>query len=225
MAGATPAVPRWVRGRRAGSFVVVSTSPSATERAALHRARLLDGLAEAVRAGRFAAVSVADVVRLARTSRRTFYEHFASLEECYVELMRRENRRIITATAEAVDPTGSWDTQIGQAVAAWARAAVDDPALVRSWIRELSSLPAGRELQRELLESFVDLTRALAEHPGIAASGVRPPSRAATVVLLGGLRELLATSVEDGALDDPAAVDELVRTATAASIALVAAEI
>ncbi|WP_370288482.1 TetR/AcrR family transcriptional regulator [Nocardioides sp.] len=203
----------------------MTTTPSATERAASHRARLLDGLADAVRADRFAAVSVADVVRLARTSRRTFYEHFASLEECYVELMRRENRRIIAATAEAVDPAATWDAQIGQAVAAWARAAVDDPLLVRSWIRELSSLPAGRELQRELLESFVDLTSALAAHPGIAASGIRPPSRAATVVLLGGLRELLATSVEDGALEDPAAVDELVRTATAASIALVAAEL
>ena len=48
------------------------------------RRRLLDGLAESIVAIGYRNTTVADIVRLARTSRRTFYEHFASKEECFV---------------------------------------------------------------------------------------------------------------------------------------------
>ncbi len=42
------------------------------------RQRLLEGMAAAIRECGFRDSTVADVVRCARTSRRTFYEHFAS---------------------------------------------------------------------------------------------------------------------------------------------------
>jgi AcrR family transcriptional regulator len=42
------------------------------------RGRLLEGMAAAIRETGYRDATVADVVRHARTSRRTFYEHFPS---------------------------------------------------------------------------------------------------------------------------------------------------
>jgi len=39
--------------------------------------------------------TVADIVRHARTSKRTFYEQFASKEECLIEVLRRNNENLI----------------------------------------------------------------------------------------------------------------------------------
>jgi AcrR family transcriptional regulator len=47
------------------------------------RARLLAGAAKAVEERGFASVTIGDIVRHAAVSRRTFYEHFASKEECF----------------------------------------------------------------------------------------------------------------------------------------------
>ena len=49
-------------------------------------ARLLEGLAESIREKGLAATQVTDIVRHAHASRRTFYNHFADKESCFVEL-------------------------------------------------------------------------------------------------------------------------------------------
>jgi AcrR family transcriptional regulator len=51
---------------------------------ASQRGRMLNGIAEAVAAKGYAATTVADVVSRAGVSRKTFYEHFADKEECFL---------------------------------------------------------------------------------------------------------------------------------------------
>src|SRR5690242_1849941 len=51
------------------------------------RQRLLDGLAEAIREKGFGETQIADIVRFAKASRRTFYNHFPDKESAYVELL------------------------------------------------------------------------------------------------------------------------------------------
>ena len=53
--------------------------------------RLLDGIAASVIERGYRDTTVADIVRHARTSKRTFYEQFASKEDCLIELLRRNN--------------------------------------------------------------------------------------------------------------------------------------
>ena len=60
--------------------------------------------------------TVADIVRHARTSKRTFYEQFASKEECLIELLRRNNEDADRQDPAAVDPEADWQQQIRQAV-------------------------------------------------------------------------------------------------------------
>ena len=176
-----------------------ASQPANQEPAADFRRRLLEGMAAAVRERGFRDATVADVVRHARTSRRTFYEYFPDKQACYIVLLQEANAVMVRQVAAAVDRRAPWDVQIRQAVEAWIAAAQSDLALTLSWIRDLPSLGAdARHLQREWLEAFIVLTEDLATGPELRAAGVAPPSRQLMIMLLGGLRELIATTGEDG---------------------------
>lgn len=179
------------------------------------RRRLLDGMADAIRRTGYADTTVADVVRAARTSRRTFYAHFTDRQECLVALLREVNERTIERIRVAVDPRAPWEAQIRQAITAWIAAVQTDPPITLSWIRDVPALgERARRLQRETMEAFIALIQALTDTAELRAEGVRPPSHQAATVLLGGLRELIATTVEDGGdVDDitEAAIDATMR--------------
>ena len=163
------------------------------------RRRLLDGLAESIVELGYRNTTVADVVRHARTSRRTFYEHFASLEECFIALLTDANAEMIRQISAAVDPKAPWAKQVRQAVEAWIACAEASPAITLSWIRDVPSLGAqARDLQRGVMEAFVTMIRTLCDTEEWRAIGVGPVPRQLAVMLLGGLRELIATTVEDG---------------------------
>jgi AcrR family transcriptional regulator len=177
----------------------VTTVSDDLEVAAEFRRRLLEGMAAAIRECGYREATVADVVRHARTSRRTFYEHFASKQACYVALLREANALTTRQIKAAVDPRAPWDIQVRQAIEAWIGCSESDQALTLTWIRDLPSLGTdARQLQRELQEAFVVLIQDLTGTPELHAAGVAPVPRQLIIVLLGGLRELIATTVEDG---------------------------
>ena len=164
-----------------------------------HRQRLLDALAQSIAEDGYRATTVADIVRRARTSRRTFYEHFADKEACFIALLTEANADVIRRISGAVDRQAPPETQIQQAITAWIGAADSRPALMLSWIRDSPTLGAKtRRLQRDLQESFVVLLRDLTDTAQLRAAGIGPVSRPMAIVLLGGLRELIAVTVEDG---------------------------
>jgi AcrR family transcriptional regulator len=190
---------------------------ASTDPPAEFRRRLLEGMAAAIRERGFRDTTVADVVRLARTSRRTFYEHFTGKQDCYMALLRESNAGMISAIASAVDPHAPWDVQVQQAIGAWIGASESEPAITLSWIREIPSLgEEARQLQRDFLEGFVVLIETLTDNPELRAAGVRPVSRQVAIMLLGGLRELMATTVEDGG-----AISDITEVAVRATMALV----
>jgi len=174
-------------------------SPEHPAAPAEFRQRLLAGMAAAIRESGFRDSTVADVVRHARTSRRTFYEHFPGKQACFIALLQDANAGMVRQIAAAVDRHASWDVQVRQAIEAWIAVAQSDLPLTLSWIRDLPSLGSdARQLQREWLEAFVVLVKDLTDTPELRAAGVAPPSRQLMIMLLGGLRELIATTVEDG---------------------------
>jgi AcrR family transcriptional regulator len=163
------------------------------------RQRLLDGLAASIVEDGFRETTVADVVRRARTSRRTFYEHFSGKEECFIALLAEANRSMIQRIFDAVDPRAPWKDQVRQAIETWIACAESEQAITLSWIRDVPALGApARELQREAMEGFIAMTHRLTDTAELRAAGISPPSRQLAIMLLGGLRELIATTVEDG---------------------------
>ena len=180
------------------------------------RQRLLDGLAASIAEVGYRDTTVADIVRLAKTSRRTFYEHFASKETCLTALITDANDEMIRHISAAVDPSAPWPDQVRHAVEAWLACADSQPAVFHSWIRDIPSLGAlSRDLQRDLMENFIVMVQTLTDNEGLRALGIGRVSRPLAIVLLGGLRELIAATVEDGV-----AVTAITETAVQAAMAL-----
>ncbi|MCV7445498.1 TetR/AcrR family transcriptional regulator [Mycobacterium paraense] len=180
------------------------------------RLRLLDGLAASIGERGYRASTVADVVRHARTSKRTFYDQFASKEECFLELLRDDIEKLGESIAAAVDPEADWHRQIRQAVEAYVEHMEARPAITLSLIRELPSLgDVARPVQRRGVQLLSNLLIDLSASPGFRRAQLPPLTAPLAVILLGGLRELTALSVEDGR-----PVREIVEPAVDASIAL-----
>ncbi|GAB3222152.1 TetR/AcrR family transcriptional regulator [Mycolicibacterium hippocampi] len=161
--------------------------------------RLLDGLAASIGERGYRDTTVADIVRHARTSKRTFYEQFAGKEECLIELLRRNNADLIATIEAAVDPEEHWRVQIRQAVSAYVSHIEARPAVTLSWIREAPALgAAARPLHRQAMDNLTDMLVTLTGSPGFRRAGLSPVSGPMALILLGGLRELTALHVEDG---------------------------
>jgi AcrR family transcriptional regulator len=162
------------------------------------RDRLLDGLGESINERGYRDSTVADVVRHARTSKRTFYEQFASKEDCFIELLRRNNENLIANIKAAVDPEADWQQQIRQAAEAYVDHIGSRPAITLSWIREAPALGAvARPLNRQAMEALTDMLVDLTTSNGFRRAELPPISRPLALILLGGLRELTALFVED----------------------------
>lgn len=179
------------------------------------RRRLLDGMAEAVREHGYREATVADVVRFARTSRRTFYEHFADKQDCFIALLTERNNDMIRQIYATVDPGASWRIQVRQAVEAWIAASQRDPSIALAWIRDIPALgDKARQLHRDTGEAFVTLIRNLTMTPEFQSAELHPPSRQMATILYGGYRELIASTVEEGG-DITEIIDVAVETAIA----------
>jgi len=192
----------------AGDAVRVDTDP--------FRLRLLDGLTTSISARGYRATTVADIVRHARTSKRTFYDQFSSKEQCFLELLRAETEGLARDIRAAVDPEADWHSQIRKAVEAYVGNIESRPAITLSWIRELPSLGAvARPVQRHGLQLLTNLLIELSDSPGFRRANLPPLTAPLAVILVGGLRELTALAVEDGK-----DIREIVEPAVDASIAL-----
>jgi AcrR family transcriptional regulator len=182
------------------------------------RQRLLDALEESIAEDGYPRTTVADIVRRARTSRRTFYEHFESREACFVALLTDANAEQVRQISAAVDAHAPWRNQVRQAIEAWISSGESRPALMLSWIRDVPSLgAAARGLQRDAMENFIEMVQALGGTGEFRAAGIGPVSRQRIIMLLGGLRELTAITVEEGGR-----MSDITEQAVDASIALLA---
>ncbi len=162
------------------------------------RARLLEGLAQSVREKGLQRTQIADVVRHAHTSRRTFYECFPDKESAFVELIRESSIALRGLVEAAVDPGAPWEQQIDAALDAYFTALSGDAALVATVSRELPTLgERGATLQHEGVERFAQLVVQLTRAPEMRRAGVRAVTLEEAAMLIGGTAELVARAVHD----------------------------
>ncbi|MBN9634672.1 MAG: TetR/AcrR family transcriptional regulator, partial [Actinobacteria bacterium] len=162
---------------------------------------------------------VADIVRNAKTSKRTFYDQFASKEECFVELLRANNEDLIARIRAAIHPDAEWEQQVRSAVDAYVAHIASRPAITLSWIREAPALgDAAQPLNRHAMEQLTEMVVDLTSGAGFQRAGLSPISRPVALILLGGLRELTALIVEDGR-----DIDQLTEPALTAALAILGA--
>ena len=177
-------------------MATATTKPAA----AGHRARLIEGLAAAIAEKGYAAVTIADVVRSARVSKRTFYEHFADKEACFLALYAETSDELLeliaTATASA---RGPWEARIGAAARAYFERVAAEPELIRAALLEIQAAgPRARELRRDVQRRYAEQLRALSIAASEEEDGVSALSPALATAVVGGLNELMLEAVETG---------------------------
>ena len=159
------------------------------------RERLIAGLAEAVAEKGYAAVTLSDVVRHAKVSRRVFYANFESKEQCFLaafEVVVDHLRELIAAAAAGED---EWPRQAIAALRAALRFLAEDPDLARLCL--LETRVAGPAATARFNEAVAEAAPALAKGRAERPEGRRLPASTEDSTL-GSLISLLQRKVAAG---------------------------
>jgi AcrR family transcriptional regulator len=179
----------------------VSDAEALASEPAGHRERLIAAMATSIEEKGYRDTTVADVVRIARTSRRNFYEHFADRDACFLALFDATNETMMREIADAVQPDRPLDEQVDRAVDAYIDNVAASPALYRSFVRELPGLgQTGSDRGLATLERFAAMLVGFVESGRRAQPelDLRPLTMDTAIIIVGGLRELLVIALQRG---------------------------
>jgi AcrR family transcriptional regulator len=95
------------------------------------RERLIAGLAEAVAENGYASTTIGHITRHAAVSRRTFYEHFGSKDECFVAAYDTVMQQLGERVAAAFEEGDDWPHAVKAGIAAMLGFLASEPNLAR----------------------------------------------------------------------------------------------
>lgn len=166
------------------------------------RERLIAGLAEAVAEHGFAGTTITHITKHASVSRRTFYEHFESKEECFLAAYDIVLEQIRKQVVEAAEAEQDWPSRIRAGIAAILGFLAGEPDFARLGLVE--SFAAGPEIaqrHRQAIDSFIPLLRL--GRKGLEEEGLLQPEAAelpdsTEEAVVGGMALLVARRVVAG---------------------------
>jgi AcrR family transcriptional regulator len=163
------------------------------------RERMLLAVAEAVAEQGFATTTVADIIARARLSRRTFYEHFADKEECFLAAYDTVVEQLLGAVGQAYEQADGWAQKVHDGLETFLAYLAAEPAFARMCIVEVVAAgPDARGRRDAAMRVFVDFLE-----PGrdAAPKGIVVPALAADVVV-GGIYEIIYSRLQRNAADE-----------------------
>jgi AcrR family transcriptional regulator len=159
------------------------------------RERIITGLVESVAERGYNATTVAHITKAASVSRRTFYEHFADKEACFLaayEMVAEHIRESMKVAAEVFE---EWPQQVRAALGTMLRFLAGEPDLAR--VCMIEPVAAGGEIaarHRASMEGFVEILKAgRPQH-----AGERPLPEATEATLVGGIVSLIVREINAG---------------------------
>ena len=157
------------------------------------RSRLIAGMAKVLEQRALSELYADDVVREAGVSKRTFYEHFADKDACFLELYRAASASALRTLRESVQPERPWQDQVEHALGAYLAHLAGGAQLLRMLFVEIHHLgPAGAQVRREVMQHLADFML----HTINAQRTVLTPTMAMAAV--GGINELVLQAIERG---------------------------
>jgi AcrR family transcriptional regulator len=156
---------------------------------------MLDAMAAAVAEKGYAATTVADVIKRAGVSRKTFYEQFHDKEDCFLQAYDVILGMCLQRVADAYMGHEEWSERLRHGLDAFLRFLASEPAFARLCVVEaLAAGPQGvarRDQALAAFASFLDVAR------NEAPSGNAPPPLIAEVTT-GGIYGLIYTRIVRG---------------------------
>src|SRR4051794_20660428 len=167
MSSATPEIPRRLpRGTHGLDRDVVEAS---------QRTRLLEAVGRAVAERGYAAATIDDVVGRAGVSKKTFYDHFADKQDCFLAAYEAASEELLRRVAEAQEGDLDWRERTRAGIAAYLRWLAGDPALARVYLVEVAAAGPVALERRERLRGPYPQPLPRRGGPPRPAAGVPPP--------------------------------------------------
>jgi AcrR family transcriptional regulator len=184
--------------------------PLISHRGEGQRARLLEGMTQAVYEKGYYEATVADAVRIARVSRGTFYALFTSKEACFLEAHRHGVDVLIDRVADAArGASGDWLARMRAGLRMLLASLVDEPVFARTYLLEINAAgPRAQAARDEALRRFAQrygssFLAATQERPGL-----RVPSDDLLFILAAGADQLICARLRADPDADLLALEE-----------------
>jgi AcrR family transcriptional regulator len=188
-----------------------------------HMSRLLQGMAEVVQEKAYGAITIADIVRAAGVSKRSFYEHFASKEACFLALYAAASASALRTLRDSLAPDQPWENQIERGLNAYLEHLAAGPGLLRALFIDIHFLgDAGALARREVMQGLVNFMLETVNGP---QGTTRAPllSHTLAIAAVGGINELVLLAIEANRVAEltnlTQACSDLVRLLTQVSLA------
>jgi AcrR family transcriptional regulator len=134
-------------------------------------------------------------------SKRTFYEHFGTKQDCLLALYVASSERALDRIAASIDPSLDLDAQIAKTTEVYFSSMCERPTLLRTLLVEiLAAGPRGLEVRRRINRRYADLLRRVVASTKLKSVGRPSLSAVMATAVVGGLNELMLQVVEGGDL-------------------------
>lgn len=158
-----------------------------------HRRRLMEAMAQVAAIHGYAAVTIADLAAEAHVSKRTFYEHFATKDECLIALYDAASQQALAVMKAAVDEHAPWTARVEQALAAYFSTLSSHPVLLHTLFVEILGLgPVGVAARQRAQRALADLLVRTVEANGGPSLTQRQAS-----AIVGGFSEWVLEALQD----------------------------
>lgn len=167
-----------------------------------HRDRLVEAMAECLLDEGYNNLTIADVVRHARVSKRTFYEHFADKEDCYLATYSAVSGGILHSIMQATLQAEDADQRLRAAVGRYIQVLQEHLPISRSFLTELPGVSEkARTARREVHGRFAQLVRMLINQERTEIPQMREVTPAVAIAIVGAIHELVLDTFENGGED------------------------
>ena len=162
------------------------------------RRRLLRGVVEVVAERGYADARIADVIKVAGISRKTYYELFEDKEACFLAAYELWVGRMLAASASAFgrQPGVPWPDRLREGLRGLLQFVADNPKTARFCIVEaLAAGPEALDARDSAVRSFAELLEPAPAERSSSAPGIT------ALALVGGVNELLYGEIRRGAAE------------------------
>jgi len=165
------------------------------------RERLIAGLAEAIAENGYSGTTIAHITRHAAVSRRTFYEHFSSKDECFVAAYDTVMAELRQRVSAAFEEAGDWPHAVKAGIGAMLEFLAAEPSLARlCMVEALVAGPVVVERYDAAIQSFVPYFQSGREgRPPEVLARLSPTTEEA---LVGGMVSLISRRIIAGKAEE-----------------------
>ena len=184
------------------------------------RTRLLQGMGRALAVRGLARTTIADVVKEAGMSKRSFYEHFPNKDACFLALYAAASGAALRTLRDAVLPDRPWEDQLETALKAYFTHLASGHLLLKALFVDIHLLgSSGAVVRRGVLDALAQFMCDTVNGHRCEA-GREPISHDLALAAIGGINEWIMRSIER---DDTALLPRMAPTACALVRSLAAA--